>query len=421
MDEDGFIAGEGGRIYGVKYGADVGYEIDMSLWGLALYAKIAEDAMVHQRVGESLQNHLYFVYPNGAIDGSWGIRSNKWTTYGSATADGCQILFSMFAEEDSRNRTAAHRNLEYFRGMISDGIIGYGPHYWDIFDDPPCVYPTFVRAKNLALAVKFGEQNPGATPPLPTEEVGWSRHFQTVGVVLARSRDLMATVTAYRYKDLKNKSESKYMHRPAGGSISSLWVKDHGFLQVSSPTEYRRWEPMHFPEANDVICLTPRIEFDNEAGYFTNLYEFDGRVSLSADRGRSIAEVSTTGELKDKNLLPGGVSYTWTHTVLDEAIEKSLLLKYRGERPVVRVIEPIVEQPGMTFRKVDPRTVLIQGEKRTFQLSLLAGDAEIELGKNQANYWAPYPAVKCYPVVLKVSNRQGQLTQHLKYRIEAVN
>ena len=88
MDDDGFIAAEGDRAYGVKYGADVGYEIDMSLWGLGLYAKLTNNHFVEQIVRESIKNHLYFVYPNGSIDGSWGIRSNKWTTYGSATADG---------------------------------------------------------------------------------------------------------------------------------------------------------------------------------------------------------------------------------------------------------------------------------------------------------------------------------------------
>jgi len=34
MNEDGFICAEGDRVYDVKYGADVGYEIDMSLWGI---------------------------------------------------------------------------------------------------------------------------------------------------------------------------------------------------------------------------------------------------------------------------------------------------------------------------------------------------------------------------------------------------
>ena len=118
MDEDGFICAEGGRIKGLKYGADVGYEIDMSLWGLALYAKMTDDYYIDELVQKSLANHLNFVYPNGAIDGSWGIRSNKWTVYGSATADGCQILFSLFTQKDPRYRIAAFNNLQLLSLML---------------------------------------------------------------------------------------------------------------------------------------------------------------------------------------------------------------------------------------------------------------------------------------------------------------
>jgi hypothetical protein len=122
MDEDGFIHAEGERVYNIKYGSDAGYEIDMSLWGLELYARLTDDRAMQEAVKNSLRTHLYFVYPNGAIDGSWAIRSNKWTTYGSATADGSQILFSLLAKEDGRYRTAGMRNLEYLRTMVKDGI-----------------------------------------------------------------------------------------------------------------------------------------------------------------------------------------------------------------------------------------------------------------------------------------------------------
>ncbi len=51
------------------------------------------------------------------MDGSWGIRSNKWTCYGGATSDGSQVLFSLFAETDPVYRTAALRNLEYLKSL----------------------------------------------------------------------------------------------------------------------------------------------------------------------------------------------------------------------------------------------------------------------------------------------------------------
>jgi hypothetical protein len=414
MDEDGFITAEGDRSYDLKYGADIGYEIDMSLWGLELYARTAGDTLMKRLVRASLLNHLPFVYPNGAIDGSWGIRSNKWTTFGSMTADGCQILFSLFAQEDGRFRTAAWKNLTYLRTMIKDGMVGYGPDYWRLFDKPPCIYPTFCRAKNLAMAVEFGEQQSGALPPLPTEETGWLRHFPTVDVVLMRNTNMMATISAYRYKELQKRAKSKYMHRPNGGSLSALWVKDFGFLQLSSQTEYHRWEPMSFPEMAETLPLTPRIEFRNENGYFTNLYEFDGRLSFSDANDFWVA---TAGELCDRNLLPGGVAYRWTHTFSDTVLAKTVELRYRdGERDVA-IVEPIVWQPGMTFTQSDDKTVLIKTAGRTITFRLLSGSAKMVIGEEKEKYFSVFPAVLAFPITLHVQKAPEAFRETICYEI----
>jgi hypothetical protein len=414
MDEDGFIQAEGDRSYDLKYGADIGYEIDMSLWGLELYARTTGDTLMKRLVHASVLNHLPFVYPNGAIDGSWGIRSNKWTTYGSMTADGCQILFSLFAEEDSRFRTAAWRNLTYLRTMVRDGIVGYGPDGWRIFDKPPCIYPTFCRAKNLAMAAEFGEQTEGTLPPLPSDETGWLRHFPTVDVVLVRNSTIMATISAYRYKELAKRAKSKYMHRPNGGSVSALWIKDFGFLQLSSQTEYHRWEPMSFPEMVETLPLTPRIEFANQNGYFTNLYEFDGRLSYSQTGDYWVA---TAGELCDRNLLPGGVAFRWTHAFSDTALRHSVELRYRDADRDVAIVEPIVWLPGMTFTQSDDKTVLIKTAERTFTFRLLSGPAEIVIGEQKEKYLSIFPAVLAFPITLHVHKRPDAFRETICYEI----
>ncbi|MFQ5770220.1 MAG: hypothetical protein ACE5HX_06770, partial [bacterium] len=413
----GFIQGEAARVLGVKYGVDLGYEMDMSLWGLALYAKVLHDTLVTEAVRKSLKKNLYFVYPNGAIDGSWGSRCYKWTTYGSKTADGSQTLFGLFAHEDARYLTAGIRNLEYLREMIKDGMIGNGPQYWQLFDTPPCNYPTFARAKNLAMTVELGFQESAAMPPLPTDQTGWVKFYPTVDVALARSKNLMTTISAYGYKDVTNWGQGKYTHHPGGGSVCNLWVQDHGFLQTSSQTHYIRGEVMHMPVvADSVICLTPRIEFRNENGYFTNLYECDGRFSVRKG-GQPLAIISTVGELKNEQYLPGGVAYIWTHSLFDDAIEKSVELRYHDRNPDVSIVEPIVQQPGMTFELLDTRTVAIRGGKKDFQFEVLEGKAEIELGKLESQYWYPFPSMKAYPIVLKVKNPDSEFKQKIKYRI----
>ena len=391
-----------------------GYEIDMSLWGLELYARLTGDTKMHQAVAQSLQNHLYFVYPNGAIDGSWGIRSNKWTTYGSQTADGCQILFSLFSGEDSRYRTAGWRNLQYLRTMIRDGLIGYGPQYWDLFTLPPCIYPTCMRSKNLALTIEFGDQQAGEIPPLPSDRPGWVRYFPTVDVALVRTKNSMATISAYRYKELQKRSQSKYMHRPTGGSLSSLWIQGHGFLQISSQTEYHRWEPMHFPEMGKLLPLTPRIEFTNRNGYFTNLYEFDGRMTVEKN---DPVRIAVAGELCDKDLLPGGVAYRWDHHFTDQGVEKTVHLRYHHGAPLVQIVEPMVRWPNMTFEQQDSKTIAIKTAEKVFTLEILEGDVAIVLGENENRYVWPFPSLRAFPITLKVMNPDGQSRVKIRYRI----
>lgn len=423
MDEAGFITGEAARVYGVKYGVDLGYEMDMSLWGLALYARLADDGLVDAAVRKSLAKNLFFVYPQGMIDASWGARSYKWTTFGSKTADGSQVLFSLYAHEDPRYRTAAIRNLEYLRTMIRGGMVGYGPHFWDLPElGTPCNYPTFARAKNLAMAVELGTQEPGPAPPLPSDEPPWLKLYPTVDLAVARTENLMTTISAYGYKNVsKWDNVGKYLYSPTGGSMCNLWVEGHGLLQTSSQTKYFRGEEMHMPVLDEeILSLTPRIEYEDDLGYFTNLFERDGRLTAREEGGAFIVEAG--GELTDENQLPGGVAYVWRHRIADDFVEKSVTVRYHDRNPAIRIVEPIVHNPDMRFELQDDHTVLITGGGREFRFEVLSGNVTIELGRNAEAFWFPFPSIRCYPIVLKlpaVEERygSGRFTEEVVYRI----
>ena len=417
MDEAGFIQGEAARSFGVKYGVDLGYEMDMSLWGLALYAKYSGDKIVEDKVKKSLAKNLNFVYPNGAIDGSWGSRCYKWTTFGSKTADGSQILFSLFAEDDSRYVSAAIKNLRYLRTMIKDGMIGNGPHFWDIFPQYVCNYPTFARAKNLAMTHEFGFQGEIEISPLPSETPGWFEFYPTVNVALARSENIMFTVSGYGYKDLTNTNGGQYNQHPTGGSICNIWVKDYGFLQTSSQTKYVRGETMHMPVIDDtVICLTPRIEFTNENGYFTNLYEFEGRMS-TVSSGNNVGQISTTGELKNEQWYQGGVGYTLTHTLFDSSIEKKVKINFHDRQPIVKIIEPIVQDELTEIKWLTPKRVLIKRENKSIVFEIIEGEFQIEEEVLSDRYIFPFPAMKCFPLLIKVEAPAQGYEQEVKYRL----
>ncbi|WP_028786818.1 hypothetical protein [Terrimonas ferruginea] len=401
MDEDGFLYGEGGKSYGNKMGIDLGYNMEMSLWGLGLYAKLTNDTFVYNRVQTSLQQHLYFIYPNGALDASWGIRSNKWTGYGSATSDGCQALFSLMAKEDPRYATAAMRNLEFLRRHFTkDGLLGFGLQYDELFNKPPCIYPTFAKAKNLAMAYEWDNAPARNAAALPADSTGWMKYFPSLDVVQVRTRTMMATITAYRYKDPAG-TKGKYMYRPAGGAISHLWLEGNDFLQASSPTVYTRPEPMSFPEAPGVVSLTPRIEYTDSLGYFTNLYEYDAR--LTAKQVNKTFYVSAFGELKDKNFLTGGIGYGLHYTFSDKALEKKVEITWHDARRTVRIVEPFITGGRLKVIQQDAKTVILDYGNKKLRLQITEGNATLVSGEHAANYWTPYPSLRAWPVELIIS------------------
>lgn len=417
MDESGFINGEGGRGIGNKLGVDLGYEMEMSLWGLGLYARLTHDTLVNNYVKASLKEHLYFIYPDGSLDNSWGIRSNKWTLYGGATSDGCQALFALYADEDPRYATASYRNLQFLRkNILPEGLIGYGPHHYRALPTPPCIYPTFTKAKNLALAHELENKTARASGPLPADATGWIKYFSTLDLVQVRTKNFMATITGYRYKDQAAGARSKYMHRPGGGTQSYLWLKDHGALQVSSVTAYSRPEPMSFPEAPGVQCLTPQIAYTDSTGHFTNLYEFDSRLATK-QLGNNLFQVEATGELKNKDWINGGVAYKISYVFADDYIEKTIRLTYHDAFPVVTITEPFVHDEGTVFRKTDSTHMVIQTKKKTIHFGITAGDAKLYAGRNADNFRMPYPAVKAFPAEIEIAPPVTGFTKEISYRV----
>lgn len=416
FDEDLFFTGEGNRIRGTKYGVDLGYSMDMSLWGLAIYSELRGNKLVENLVKESLKRYVYFIYPDGSTDGSWGVRASKWTTYGSVTADGCQILFSLFSENNPVYRNAALLNLNYLMKMRNDkGLLTYGPHFSHVYNEQPCNYPTFCRAKNLAMAIVYGDQTEGELQKIPTQEIGWLKNFKTMDLTLVRTENFMTTITGYRYKDIRRGADFKYMYRPSGGSITNLWVKDYGYLQASNQTEYHIWE-MHYPNANNSLSITPRIELEDSNGLYTNLYEFDSHMETSTKE--NYYEVTAMGELKDRNRWEGGVAYVLTHKIYDDYIEKNVKLRFHGNKTDVKIIEPFVQNENTKFVRVDDKIINIDGGKREFSFELLNDNYQIELGTKEERYVQPFPSLKGYPIIVNVQPDDTSFVKEVSYRIK---
>ena len=396
INEDGFIVGEGFIEEGRRLGVDLGYNLDMSLGSLALYSLVTKDEFTRRKVLKSLQVHLYFVYPDGSIDNSWGSRSYKWTTYGSKTAHGCQMAFDLLADEDPRFAVASHLNLAYLRRIMQGGLVGYGPHSW--LHDPsftPCIYPTFTRAENLAFAIEYGT-TPSKKIPIPSQRKNWFKYFPSVNVVLVRTDEFMATITAYSYN--YGYKDRRYITSPTGGCISNLWWNGYGLMQTSSQTVYERHEIMHMPIERDLLPLTPRIDYYENGKYYTNLYEISGKLSIHSDK-EVLVSVSCRGSLKSRNFEDSGINYILTHEFYSRKLIKRLKLKCEQyQLKGIRVIEPIVKDPEVKFTKRNAHTVLIEKGDETWVFQLLSGRGEITLGVDEKKYWCPFPSIECFPI-----------------------
>lgn len=302
INEDGLLEGEGEWNGTTKTGIDIGYNMEMSLWGLLRYARLCGDRVVEDAVLQSAEAHSWFLYPDGTLDCSEGLRSCKWTLYGSSTADGYLPLCSMLSADSPTYAKAASNAVHAIgRCVRCSGLLAPGPDYDGELTGEPCIYHSFAKAKGLAMALAWQE---GC---FKEGEALWQKdtlvQFKTLGTVIVRKGPVRASICAYSYKSAKG-AGSRFMHRPSGGAMTLLWKDGQGLLQASSPNSYRRWEDS-FPELDyEPRPATSRIELVKDGTVYTNLYEYDARIAVEGG-----TTVEAAGLLKDENGVNCGVSY----------------------------------------------------------------------------------------------------------------
>jgi hypothetical protein len=171
------------------------------------------------------------------------------------------------------------------------------------------------------------------------------------------------------------------------------------------------------PVAKDTaICLTPRIEYRDSLGYFTNLYEFEGRLTTRSTR-ETTAVVTTTGELKDELWAPGGVAFSLTNALYDNGIVKTIRLTFHDRTPTVRIVEPIVTDDNTRVTFDGPRRVLVHTPGQTFAIDLLDGATALAPDPKYPFYSFPFPAMRATPVVMVVAPPEHGAVAVVRYRI----
>ncbi len=406
VNADGLLTGEG-------EGVDLGYNLAQSIGYLALYGILKSDESIRDRAAALLRTHAFFVYPNGAIDNSWGTRSYKWTyESGTKTAPGVYFTFALLADKDPSFGPAGQRCLDYLTAhAMETGVVTGGPHVNRHASlTPPCLYSTFARAQSIALALTYEAKAVagGAGALLPAQQKNWYHFFPTVNVVVLRTDRIMATVSAYGAINRYGRGQVS-----RGGSITDLWVEGFGrdgFAQASSATVYRREEDIHMPDEPALRPLTPRAECTIDGIYYTNLFEAEGKMSVSQE-GEAIV-VTTTGHLRTVTGEASAVEYRLTHRFFDDHLTKEWEFSSPRSQEI-RIVEPFVKDPDFRVERTAPlRVKLRPGGRDAWMFAVERGPAgcAVSCDEDATPYWSPFPGVNGFPIVVTVVTTPGQPT-----------
>jgi len=408
INTDNFITGEGS-------GVDLGYNIAQSIGYIAMYGLILPSATHVDRAASLLKTHEYFMYPNGAIDNSWGTRTYKWTLEsGTKTAPGVYFSFALLADKDPTFQRGAQLALAFLRDQSENakGWVAYGPHASrHATSDPPSNYSTFARAQSIATAIELGP-SAVATAPIWADGKNWFKYFPTVSTGVLRTDKIMATLSVYG--QIGTYARETLVR---GGSVSALWFEGYGptgFLQVSSQTVYTRVEALHMPIEAALLPLTPRIE--TTAGtYYTNVYDDKATLSMSASTDGT--DAVATGALKSIAGAASGTTFTWSYQFGKDSYTKEVTVSSGTN---VRIVEPFVDNTGNQYELQGTdtfRITTVGGGVWQVKVVSSTGPYELVAGEDRAKYWSPFPGLDCYPLAIKLS---AAGTNKIKYTVSQV-
>lgn len=405
VNPDDFITGEG-------MGIDLGYNIAQTIGYVALYGILTDNKADVDFAARVLKTHAKFMYPNGAIDNSWGTRSYKWMLEsGSKTAPGIPFSFGLVADRDPAFLRGAQLSVDFLSGYYigKDNLIPYGPHASrHAGSNPPCIYSSFARAQSLATVIEYGP-SATASAPIPSEAGNWSQYFPTAKTALLRTDKIMATVTAYDGILQYDRSEVV-----RGGSITNLWFEGYGplgFLQTSSQTIYTREEDMHMPTEGTLLPLTPRIERPG-ASYATNLFDEKAALAVASEAGGAAYSATATGVLRTSGGGSAGVNFTWVHGFAADSYTSEVTV---SAAKGVDIVEPFVDNAGNRYALAGDsvfRITTVEGGEWELRVTSSTGPFTLASGEEKSKYWSPFPGLDCHPLTLKLGATGSQTIQY---------
>jgi hypothetical protein len=374
---------------------DLGYNVEESLGGLVTYGLLMKDGEVLAAAEKSMLAHLEFMLPDGAWDNSWGSRSNKWTYWGSRTADGCQIAYGLLAGRNPLFAEAAYRNALLYKRCTHEGLLHGGPMYVTA-KEPPCVHHTFCHAKALAAALDHGLEPPAQRPALPRELAVGLSYYPSIGTALIAKGPWLATVTNYDFDYVPN-------GHATGGAITMLWHKEAGPVLASTMTEYSLIEPnnMQLPKRLDNIALTARIEKKTADGYFRSCA--DQQAEIVCTEGPDIC-VTASGHLRN-GAKQTADTFTMEYTFTEKETRIGVLAE--GDGCVYKL--PVIASSRAELNRIDEWTAEIQTE--TARLRITASQSLLIEDKAGQRIFNPVGGFEAVPFYLDLKpNVKAEIT-----------
>ena len=399
INEDGLIFGEGDGRVASRFiqPVDIGYNVGMSLGAITIYALETNNNRLLERILESAKAHLFFVYPDGSLDNSWGSRSYKWTLLDSKTVHGAAMAYLLLSHLNPSFLSALSRHLDYLETLMRDGECATGPHFYKNPDYVhPCMQMTLFHACGLAsglIHTRLSDAPDFDKGSLPCDDTPWSRKFHSVNVVLHRSKNIMATVAGTGHSRF---SDRFFPTIPSGGNISYLWGAGFGPIQVGSQYNYERIEAGNMPESFDKPGnLTPRIDYYATKGnFFSSALERNTVVTVE----KELFSVCC-GRLRNLAGQDGGIGYKIAYAFRDSGLRKSFTLEGPFEGWIL-IQEPVVFDPELFSIERTHNGLNVLGPRAklrlTFSHPIICNGSD-----RNALLWCPFPSVYCLDLKMR--------------------